>query len=78
MFMRTSKRAAILIVLVAAAWIALFYGARGVLVWQRADADDHVLSCWYLTATGVEKRRHLYTESGFIGSSQCERMIQLR
>lgn len=76
MFAKNKKLAAV--ALVALAWGALFYSSRGLLVWQWADEEDHRLSCWYLSATGGEKRTHLYTESGILGRSECPRTIEIR
>lgn len=72
-----NKRLVTLLALAAIGWVALFYSARAVLVWQWTAKDDHQLSCWYVAATGPFKRTHFYTESGVLGRSECPRVLVL-
>ena len=68
--MKRNKLISILVVL-AVAWGAMFYSGKGFLVWRWADTDTHMLSCWYLGATGPVKRTKLFLESKAIGSGDC-------
>ena len=72
-----NKRLTTLLVLLAIGWIALFYSARAVLVWQWTNDAENRLSCYYVAATGPFKRTHLHTASGFIGRSECPRVLRV-
>ncbi|MGH8443093.1 MAG: YobH family protein [Nevskiaceae bacterium] len=66
---------------VAAAWIALFFSNKGLLVWSDkpdGDAKMGMMKCHYFTGTGVVEKPFLFSEEGFLGRQQCPRTVDLK
>jgi hypothetical protein len=62
-----------------AAWLALFFSNRGILVWFTQPAEKvGMLKCHYFTGTGFVERQFLYSKQGFLGRESCPRSVELK
>lgn len=61
-----------------AGWLTLFFSGRGLLVWFSQPSEKvGMLRCHYFTGTDVVERQFLYTKQGFLGRDTCPRVIEL-
>jgi hypothetical protein len=80
--MRTSRAIAyfkIFLVLLVAAWFALFAASAGVLVKSEVLTEDQLvakLACTYFTGLGFTKKEHILSDFGPIGKAVCPRFIE--
>ncbi len=80
--MRTNKAVAyfkIFLVLLVAAWFALFAAGAGVLVKSEEITKDQLvpkLVCTYFTGFGFTKKEHILSDISLIGKAVCPRFIE--
>ncbi len=80
--MKTNKAVAffkIFLVLLVAAWFALFAAGAGVLVKSEVLTQDQLvpkLACTYFTGFSFTKKEHTLSDFGPIGKAVCPKFIE--
>ncbi|MCH8348225.1 MAG: hypothetical protein IH901_07030 [Proteobacteria bacterium] len=80
--MKTNKAIAffkIFLILLVAAWFALFSASAGVLVKSEVLTEDQLvakLGCTYFTGFGFTRKEHILSDFGPIGKAVCPRFIE--
>ncbi|MGQ0586613.1 MAG: YobH family protein [Gammaproteobacteria bacterium] len=75
------KKIGIVAGILLAAWLALFFSNKGLLVWSdKPDGDAKVgmMKCHYFTGTGTVEKQFLFSEQGFLGRQACPRTVDLK
>ena len=76
-----NKTYATVAAIVVAAWLALFFSNKGLLVWSdKPDGDRKLgmMKCNYFTGTGIVEKQFLFSEEGFLGRQACPRTVDLK
>ncbi|MCH7806965.1 MAG: hypothetical protein IH995_07475 [Proteobacteria bacterium] len=80
--MRTRRAVAylkIFLILLVAAWFALFAASAGVLVKSEVLTEDQLvpkLGCTYFTGFGFTRKEHILSDFGPISKAVCPRFIE--
>jgi len=70
----------IFVILLVAAWFALFAASAGILVNSKTVTEDVLvpkLVCTYFTGLGFVDKEHIFSDIDLIGEQICPRLVEL-